>query len=160
MHLLINIQIFYLQHHTHANIKDTFWFLLWFSSMAGPVSGDTEAQYAGDTSSKRGGWITLPFMMGLCVFCFYFFEGKTATYVKCMWCSYIVRYVHNFFRMGTELDRLLDRGIQHQEHRCCSDFKHCQWMPQHVATCSSHFSWFFLWKHCRHLGFYFYLADC
>nr|VDD52181.1 unnamed protein product [Brassica oleracea] len=31
--------------------------------MAGPVSGDTEAQYAGDTSSKRGGWITLPFMM-------------------------------------------------------------------------------------------------
>ncbi|KAF8100222.1 hypothetical protein N665_0229s0050 [Sinapis alba] len=31
--------------------------------MAGPVSGDTEAQCAGDTSSKRGGWKTFPFMM-------------------------------------------------------------------------------------------------
>ncbi|KAG2317670.1 hypothetical protein Bca52824_020792 [Brassica carinata] len=31
--------------------------------MAGPVSGDTEAQCAGDTSSKRGGWITFPFMI-------------------------------------------------------------------------------------------------
>ncbi|CDY12696.1 BnaA02g13640D [Brassica napus] len=31
--------------------------------MAGPVSGDTEAQYAGDPSSKPGGWITFPFMM-------------------------------------------------------------------------------------------------
>ncbi|KAJ0238383.1 hypothetical protein HA466_0240280 [Hirschfeldia incana] len=31
--------------------------------MAGPVSGDTEAQCAGDLSSKRGGWITFPFMM-------------------------------------------------------------------------------------------------
>ncbi|KAJ4874222.1 Protein NRT1/ PTR FAMILY 2.3 [Raphanus sativus] len=31
--------------------------------MAGPVSGDAEAQCAGDTSSKRGGWITFPFMI-------------------------------------------------------------------------------------------------
>ncbi|KAJ4886844.1 Protein NRT1/ PTR FAMILY 2.3 [Raphanus sativus] len=31
--------------------------------MAGPVSSDTEAQCAGDTSSKRGGWITFPFMI-------------------------------------------------------------------------------------------------
>ncbi|KAG2317671.1 hypothetical protein Bca52824_020793 [Brassica carinata] len=31
--------------------------------MAGQVSGDTEGQCAGDTSSKRGGWITFPFMM-------------------------------------------------------------------------------------------------
>ncbi|KAL0719261.1 hypothetical protein Bca4012_068585 [Brassica carinata] len=37
------------------------------SSKVGSISGDTEGQCAGDTSSKRGGWITFPFMMGMSI---------------------------------------------------------------------------------------------
>jgi len=32
--------------------------------MASLVSGDKEAQISGDPGSKRGGWITFPFMLG------------------------------------------------------------------------------------------------
>ena len=57
-----------MHHNTQTKFQSYLCFHL-FSSMAGPVSGDTEAQCARDPSSKPGGWITFPFMMGLSV-CF------------------------------------------------------------------------------------------
>ncbi|KAF2564654.1 hypothetical protein F2Q70_00015594 [Brassica cretica] len=51
-----------MHHNTQTKFQSYLCFHL-FSSMAGPVSGDTEAQCAGDPSSKPGGWITFPFMM-------------------------------------------------------------------------------------------------
>ena len=77
-----------------------------------------------------------------------------------MSCSYFVRPFRDFFRMGNEFDRLPNRRVQHQEHRCCSDFKCCQWMSQHVACCCSHSSWFFLWKHSGHRGLFFHFSAC
>ncbi|RID74683.1 hypothetical protein BRARA_B01770 [Brassica rapa] len=50
-----------MHHHTQTK-KVTHKCFHLFSSMAS-VSGDTEAQCAGDPSSRPGGWITFPFMM-------------------------------------------------------------------------------------------------
>lgn len=58
--------------HTQTQVKYSSCLVL-FSAMAIWVSGDTEGQGSGDQGSKCGGWITLPFMIGLCLCFFSFF---------------------------------------------------------------------------------------
>ena len=103
------------------------------------------------SSTKYGGWITLPFIIGQppslslslslsntqnlfgsIYFLFLFISRRGGS------------RLHTWRRgMDFKLDRISDSGVHFEKHKCCSDFKHSEW----------YISYFYLYQEGAAVGF-------
>ena len=82
--------------------------------------------------SKRGGWISFPFITGLSL---KKKNNNTHTH-HAQTVSYF--YLYQAGVVAGKPNRISDSGVQCEKHRCCSDFKHNEWLLQSVSShCSN-----------------------
>ena len=100
-----------------------------------------EAQIS-SSGSKCGGWITFPFITSLSLKHIdthrHTHHAHTISYIY-LYQAGAVAGLALGSRMDGKLDRISNSGVQCEKHRCCSDFKHNEWLLQsdsgHWSNC-------------------------
>ena len=82
------------------------------------------------SGTKRGGWITFPFIIGQPLSL-----SVCLTHTEFVWINIFLIYIKQGQRQASHLevgdgyrtDRIFDSGVRFEKHKCCLDFKHSEW---------------------------------